>query len=245
MKPQLLSALLITGVTAATGLFATPALAFNFTPTEEGEIDVGLGCYDTCIEPPAVFKSITSLVDSTTGYRSRLFVDDLSTKSVYNQGGSNQLTFEKKDAGTNWTGAFFRPSEYNEDTDTSWKTGQLEVGTFKFDFKSTLSELNIDFFDTESIDTTGILAVNGVSITDWLDSGVDGNVQSRTLFDVDSITLKFGWSNPDPNKGGDGVNFKMSGTFASDAATPEPFSMIGAGLALGAGAFLKNRKKQG
>ncbi|NEO88509.1 MAG: PEP-CTERM sorting domain-containing protein [Spirulina sp. SIO3F2] len=40
-----------------------------------------------------------------------------------------------------------------------------------------------------------------------------------------------------------GANLYAKITKAPDAATPEPFSMIGAGLALGAGALLKNRKK--
>lgn len=243
MKSPFLPSLLLVGATVATGIFASPALAFDFTPTQEGEIDVGLGCYDNCIPTPTIFKSITSLVDSTTGSRSRLFVDNASTANVYNAGGSNQLTFLEADAGTNWGGYFFRPSEYNEATDSSETTGQLEVGTFKFEFTSTLAELNMDFFDTEKAENTGILSINGVAVNDWLAAGADGNVQSRSFANVDSITLKLGFDNPEVGRGGDGVNFKMGGTLASDAATPEPFSMIGAGLALGAGAFLKNRKK--
>ncbi|NEO87810.1 MAG: PEP-CTERM sorting domain-containing protein [Spirulina sp. SIO3F2] len=216
---------------------ANAANAFDFVPQQEGEIDVGLGCYDGCIQLDPIFESIISLTDSSNGSRSRLFVDTLATTNTYNAGGSNELFFKKKDAGTNNSGFFFRPSEYNEGSDYSEETGQLEVGTYQFNFSSVLSELSIDFFDTESTRTTGITAINGESFTDWVARGGNNNLQTKTFNDVSSITITFG--NDSPSGTGDGVNFRMEGA----KAAPEPFSMIGAGLALGAGALLKNRKK--
>ncbi|MGB0564078.1 MAG: LEVG family PEP-CTERM protein [Spirulinaceae cyanobacterium] len=241
MKTQLFSSLLAAAATVATGVYATPALAFDFVPMEEGEIDVGLGCYDDCIQLDPIFESIVSLTDSSSGSRSRLFVDNLATKSTYNNGG---VEFKQKDAGTNQTGYVFRPSEYNESTGYAEEKGQLEVGTYTFNFSSVLSELTIDFWDTES-NGTGIMYLNGQDVRkaggSWLAGGSNNNVQSKTFFDVSSITISFG--NDTAGGTGDGVNFRMAGTPAPDAATPEPFSMIGAGLALGAGALLKNRKK--
>ncbi|NEO85763.1 MAG: PEP-CTERM sorting domain-containing protein [Spirulina sp. SIO3F2] len=241
MNTKLFSSL-VAVATVATGIYATPALAFDFVPQQEGEIDVGLGCYDNCIQLDPIFESIVSLTDSSSGSRSRLFVDNLSTANTYNAGGSNELFFKTKDAGTNNGGFFFRPSEYNEGSDYSEETGQLEVGTYTFNFSRVISELSIDFFDTESRGT-GIMYLNGQDVRQadgsWINPGGNNNLQTRTFFDVSSITVTFG--NDSPNGTGDGVNFRLSGTPAN--AAPEPFSMIGAGLALGAGALLKNRKK--
>jgi hypothetical protein len=240
MKLQLLSSLLAATATVATGVFASPALAFDFVPQQEGEIDVGLGCYDGCIELDPIFESIISLGDATTGSRSRLFVDNLDTKSTYNSG---QTVFKQKDAGTNWGGFFFRPSEYNESTGYAEEKGQLEVGTFQFNFSQTLAEFNIDFFDTESWESTGITAINGVAVTpDWLAKGKDGNVQSRSLFNVDSVTIKFGF---DKSSGtGDGVNFKMSGQPAPGAGVPEPTTIIGGLIASAGMAAARKRAKK-
>jgi hypothetical protein len=209
--------------TLSWGAIATTASAYDFVPQQEGEINVGLGCYDGCIELDPIFESITSLTDSSTGSRSRLFVDNLATKSTYNSG---QTVFQKKDAGTNFSGFFFRPSEYNESNGYAEENGQLEVGTFEFTFSSVISALTIDFFDTESKNTTGALAINGTSlIPDYVSKGRDGNLVSQTFFDVKSITLKFG--NDTASGTGDGVNFKMAGEPA--VGTPEP-GTIAAGL---------------
>ncbi|MEM8643031.1 MAG: LEVG family PEP-CTERM protein [Cyanobacteria bacterium P01_G01_bin.54] len=239
MKSQVLTTLLATAATVAAGVYATPALAFDLVPQQEGEIDVGLGCYDTCIQLDPIFESIVSLHDWSTGSKSRLFVDNLATSNTYNAGGSNELYFNKRDAGTNQTGYVFRPSEYNIDSDYSEETGQLEVGTYTFNFSRAISELTIDFWDTESVGT-GIMSLNGERIREWIDPGSNNNLQSRTFYDVTSITLNLG--NDTANGTGDGVNFTLNSAHAPDAATPEPFSMIGAGLALGAGALLKKRK---
>lgn len=231
MKTQTITALLATTVASFTlGAIAPSASAFSFVPQQEGEVNVGLGCLDNCIELDPIFANITSLTDSTTGSKSRLFVDNFDTNNSY---GNGAIKFFTKDAGTNHEGFWFRPSEIAEEN------GQLEVGTFEFTFSSILSELTIDFFDTESFSTTGVLAINGVDLLspDFVAKGSNGNIVSQTFTDVQSIVLKLG---KDYASGtGDGVNFKLAG---EPAAVPEPASLLGL-LAIGALGATKLRQK--
>jgi len=136
-------ATLVATSTLATGLLAPAASAatFDLVPPPEGEVDVGLGCFDNnCVQLHTLIESIESLVDSTTGERSLLFVDNLLTANTYHDG---DISFAAGDRGTNPDGLFFRPVAGEED-------GQLEIGTFEFHFTQTLDELQIDFFDVES-----------------------------------------------------------------------------------------------
>ncbi|NJL57093.1 PEP-CTERM sorting domain-containing protein [bacterium] len=220
----------------ALGLLAAPASAIDLVPQQEGEVNVGLGCYsDNCVALPSFIKSIASLQDATSGTRSRLFVDVVSTANKY---GSTE--FLSKDAGTNSEGFWFRPSEYNESTGYSEEKGQLEVGTFTISFTKMMKELTVDFFDVEKAFNTGILAINGQSLetADFMNAGANSNIQSRTLSNVSSITLKLGWD--DLNGTGDGANFRMDGV-----PVPEPASIFGllAIGGLGAGSLLKNKKQ--
>ncbi|MEM9767306.1 MAG: hypothetical protein AAF892_05435, partial [Cyanobacteria bacterium P01_D01_bin.71] len=92
---------------------STSASAMNFVPQQQGEINVGLGCLESCITVDPIFESIVSLEDSTSGTQSRLFVDyfgDGDKKTTYGNGQS-KVKFKTKDAGTNSTGFWFRPSE--------------------------------------------------------------------------------------------------------------------------------------
>jgi hypothetical protein len=207
----------------------------------EGELDVGLGCLDAaqCLDAAGLpyISSITSLVDSTTGTKSRLFIDNLNTANEYDE----NTFLEERDAGTNHVGWWFRPSEYEEN-------GQLEVGTFQFDFSTVLSSLTVDFFDIESKET-GILAINGESLASpdfvtWAESGfADGNIVSQTFTDISSITLKLG---RDVDNGtGDGVNFRFSEIVAAAPEdVPEPATVLGL-LGVGAIAAVSHRKQQG
>lgn len=213
-------------VALASVLSAPSALAAGFAPiAQEGEIDVGLGCLDSqqCLLPDSLpfIKSINSLKDASTGSRSRLFIDTLSTSNKY----GSSVKLQKKDAGTNHVGFWFRPSEYDEVTGQSEEKGQLEVGTFTFLFEDLLSNLTIDFFDTEFLNSTGVLAINGVNLStpDWIAAGPNGNIASLTYQNVQSITLKLG---NDTVKGtGDGVNFRFSNIEVADV--PEPGTLIG------------------
>ncbi len=238
MKRQLLISLIATAATTATlSTFSANAFAGSLVPQKEGEINVGLGCIDTdpdkCIDPSSIpfIESIESITDSSTDARSRLFVDDFSTANTYGSG-TNAIQFQIRDAGTNPNKFWFRPSEHNEEN------GQLEVGTFKFTFTQALADLTIDFFDTESKNTTGVIAINGVELNspEWIEKGNDGNIVSQTFFDITSITLKLGHDN---NRGtGDGVDFNVS-----SVDVPEPAALLSL-LAVGlVGAASRSKKE--
>jgi hypothetical protein len=236
-KSQLLAASVIASTTLF-GVAASPALAVNLVPQQTGEIDVGLGCLDTCINVDSIFASIVSLTDSTTGTQSRLFVDYFGSDDVeetYGQG-VGSVTFETKDAGTNASGFWFRPSEV-EANGSNEEQGQLEVGTYLFNFSRELAELTIDFFDTESKKTTGILAINGQRIDKpaFVAKGADGNIVSQTFTNVTSIEMKLGSDDSRNNRTGDGVNVQMAAT------VPEPASILGLIAIAGVGMGLKKR----
>ncbi|WP_255538025.1 LEVG family PEP-CTERM protein [Halomicronema sp. CCY15110] len=207
----------------------TTAAASNFVPQQQGEINVGLGCLDgavSCLELDPIFASIESLVDDTSGTQSRLFVDYFGAgDNVVTYGsGNDRVQFKTKDAGTNSMGYWLRPSERSVGGGNE-ETGQLEVGTFRFNFAQTLAELTIDFFDTESWDSTGVVAINGVDLEnpDYVAKGKDGNVVSQTFFNISSLDLKLGLDRASGT--GDGVNFRMSGVPAQDV--PEPAAAAG------------------
>ncbi|MEM8544530.1 MAG: LEVG family PEP-CTERM protein [Cyanobacteria bacterium P01_H01_bin.119] len=242
---KVISLLSFTSAIAATAAMATvapSASAFDFTPQQTGEINVGLGCIDpnACIDPGSIFESIVSLEDSTTGSRSRLFVDYFGAGDEvqkYKQDDKTKVKFLTRDAGTTSDGYWFRPSEYNADGSNE-EQGQLEVGTYQFNFAQELEELTIDFFDTERDGETGVLAINGQSITpNYVPKGKDGNIASQTFTNVNSIVIKFGWDKP--NGTGDGVDFQLSGKPAP--SVPEPATLLGF-LAIAGGSLVLKRQ---
>jgi hypothetical protein len=243
MKTQLFkSVLAIATASMALGSFATQASAVNLTPSQEGEIDVGVDVDGATYLSNDLFPFIESIVsekDTSTGGYSRLFIDSFTTSNTYAGG----VQLGTKDAGTNHEGYWFRPSEYNEDGSSEEK-GQLEVGTFTFNFSTMFEELTIKWFDTESPNTTGVTAINGEDITntdiDWVANGSNNNIVTQTFYNVQSIKLDLG--NDKKNGTGDGVNFQMFGTPAP-VSVPEPATLGGlavVGLAL-AGRKLQNR----
>ena len=234
MKRLLLGSILtITTACTAFGSFATSVKAVGLIPSQEGEIDVGLDIEGAEYLSNDLFPfidSIVSEVDQSTESRSRLFVDDFTTTNEYADG----VIFDSRDAGTNPEGFWFRPSEYNEETGFSEEQGQLEVGTFTFNFNTIFEELTVSFFDTESNNTTGAIAINGVALEnpDWVTKGSNGNTVTQTFQDIESITLKLGVDIEDGK--GDGVNFQIAGT-PTTATVPEPTTLGGlaiVGLAL-------------
>ncbi|MGB3535171.1 MAG: LEVG family PEP-CTERM protein [Microcoleaceae cyanobacterium] len=241
MKTQLFkSVLAVTTASIALGSFATQASAVDLTPSEEGEVNVGLdidGAEYLDNNSFTFIDSIVSEVDASTGSRSRLFIDDLTTQNTYTGG----IRLKSKDAGTNHTGMWFRPSEFADGQ--SEESGQLEVGTFTFNFNTVFEDLNINWFDTESNNTTGVTAINGQTLDspDWVAKGSNGNIFTQTFANVQSITLKLG--NDSPNGTGDGVNFQLSGN-PVPASVPEPATLGGlavVGLALAGRRKLQNR----
>lgn len=244
----------LTASAACLAGMSASASATNFVPQEQGEINVGLGCLDSdaCLTLDPIFANITSLTDSTSGTQSRLFVDYFGQgdqKLTYGSGDS-KVQFKTKDAGTNSMGYWFRPSERKilgqddngQDIFGTEEKGQLEVGTYLFEFSQELAELTIDFFDTESKNSTGVLAINGeaVNTPDYVAKGKNNNVASQTFYNVSSLELKLGL---DKLKGtGDGVNFRMSGEPAPQSV-PEPAAAVGLMAIAGLGFARKQKAK--
>ena len=216
---------------------SSDAFASDFTPRQHGEINVGLGCLDTCIDAGSIFESIISLTDSTTQSRSRLFVDYFGEGDERQSYGDGKVVLNTRDAGTNSLGFWFRPSEYNVETGENEERGQLEVGTYLLNFSQTLAELTIDYFDTESFNTTGVLAINGQRLDEpaYVAKGRNNNIFSQTFTNVSSIELKLGWDKPRGT--GDGVNFRLSGEPAE--SVPEPASLLGLLTVAGSSLLLK------
>jgi hypothetical protein len=240
VKTTATTALLALGTFTA---FNQSANAYSLVPQQEGEINVGLGCLDSCLTLDPLIKSVTSLTDSTTGAKSRLFVDDLLTLSEYDGGA---IQFLAKDAGTNPSGYWFRPVETGE----LEEKGQLEVGTFKFEFETVIPELTIAYFDTEAANSTGVISWTGnnpILQTDGILgagnnpvlAGPNGNIAYQTWNNVSYITLKLG--NDTPVGTGDGVDFQIDAK--GTQSVPEPSTTLGLGI-LGLFGALKLRKRQ-
>jgi hypothetical protein len=239
-RPLLGSILTIAAASAAFGSFVMPAKAIGLVPTQEGEIDVGVDIEGAEYLSNDLFpfiESIVSEVDETTGSRSRLFVDDFSTANEYAGG----VSFGNEDAGTNPEGFWFRPSEYNEETGLSEEQGKLEVGTYTFNFNTVFEELTLSYFDTETIDSTGAIAINGVALENpnWVPKGSNGNMFTQTFQDIESITLKLGRDFEDGK--GDGVDFQIAGT-PTPVTVPEPATL--GGLAIIGLALASRRQRQ-
>ncbi|MFP5273144.1 LEVG family PEP-CTERM protein [Coleofasciculus sp.] len=247
---------LIAASTVTVGLMTPSASAITLLPPQdlETEIDVGVtgGCLDLskCILPSSLswIESIESLVDETSGTRSRLFIDILGeTDSIYDGGSLGTATLRAKDIGTTPSGAWFRPSETNADGSVGEEEGQLEVGTYKFTFTKLIPQLKIKYFDTESTNSTGVpnfiadmLDINPeamlISGENPVPAGADGNVYYQTWTDVSFITLKLG---KDTAATGDGVDFQLI------KDVPEPGTVFGLGtLAMAGGLGLRKRNKK-
>ncbi|NEQ43222.1 MAG: PEP-CTERM sorting domain-containing protein [Leptolyngbya sp. SIOISBB] len=224
------------------GAIAPEAQATSLVPQQEGEVNVGLG---TCLGSgcsyltlDSIIQSVESLEDSSTGTKSRLFVDQAGTDNTY--GG---IQFLSTDIGTSdGSGDFwFRPVAMDQHGTTPLvENGQLEVGTFEFTFSQVLGDLTVNWFDTERSGGTSYTAFDaqGDTIaTGTIAAGSNGNVQETTLTNVKSIILNLG-----ERKGrtGDGVNFQLDST----VAVPEPGLMMGLGAFALAGGF-GLRKRQG
>jgi hypothetical protein len=241
VKTTTTTALLALGTITA---FNQSANAYSLVPQQEGEVNVGLnvGCAltNSCLTLDPLVKSVTSLTDSTTGAKSRLFVDDLLTLSEYDGGA---IQFLAKDAGTNPSGFWFRPVETGE----LEEKGQLEVGTFKFEFTEVIPELTLAYFDTEAANSTGVTSWTGknpILQTDGILAagnnpvlaGPNSNIAYQTWTNVSYITLKLG---KDYAVGtGDGVDFQIDAE-----GVPEPSTTLGLGI-LGLFGALKLRKRQ-
>ncbi|WP_204137451.1 LEVG family PEP-CTERM protein [Halomicronema sp. CCY15110] len=219
------------------GAIAPEAEANSLVPQKEGEVNVGLGA---CLPTPdgcsylnlgPLIESVVSLKDSSTNTKSRLFVDQSGTANKY--GG---VRFKSTDIGTSdGSGDYwFRPAAMKADGETTLvEKGQLEVGTFLFTFTQALSDLTVNWFDTERQGGTRYTAfdLNGNEVAaGTIAAGSNNNVQETTLTGVKSILLNLGERHGGT---GDGVNFQLDGV----AAVPEPGLMMGLGAFAVAGGF--------
>lgn len=245
---------LLAASAAVTGSLAPSAsAAILLPPQRETEIDVGLGCVSgldaDCIDKAEfgvelpLISDIVSLIDSTSGTRSRLFIDDLTTANSFS-GAPGTVLFTAGDEGTTPEGFWFRPSETRNGGSVGEESGRLEVGTYTFTFKNPLSKLLIRYFDTEVANFTRVLDTDGTLLVDDgpftgpnpVPSGPNGNVQYQTWTNVSTITLKLG---QDFAQGtGDGVDFQFEAT----ESVPEPAALAGLGLVAGAMAVSRRRR---
>jgi len=233
--------------TVVTGLLAPAASAATLktfdlvrhpeNDPQEGEIDVGLVCIEECIELDPLIQSVESLVDASTGSKSRLFIDNLRTESIYTDtSGSDIVRLLAGDKGTNPEGFWFRPSTDEEE-------GRLEVGTYKFTFSQTLAELDFTFFDLDwASNSTGVVAINGdTSRSKFYPAGGNGSQTTDTFKNVKSITLKLGLDHPDFT--GDGVDFQLVARLPMPV--PEPSTVLGLGaVAIGALGLRKRKNNK-
>ncbi|MBE9129977.1 MULTISPECIES: LEVG family PEP-CTERM protein [unclassified Coleofasciculus] len=227
------------------GFLAPSASAVSLVPDKEGEVNVGLGA---CLSPSSEtgnpckylelspwISDVASLIDDSTGTKSRLFVDKAGTKNTY-----GAIQFKAFDVGTPVSEFWFRPAAMMADGVTPLlEKGQLEVGTYKFDFAKTISSLTVRWFDTEYKDDTSFVAT-GIfgDVSGVVPAGPDRNIYEQTFTDVSSITLNLG------ERGGrfgtgDGVNFQI------EKQVPEPGTAAGLGaLAFMSTLGLRKRNKK-
>ncbi|MDZ8241197.1 MAG: LEVG family PEP-CTERM protein [Nostoc sp. ChiQUE01a] len=210
------------------------AQAASLVPPVEGEIQLtNVACLTgSCIDTTAYGYTVTSQNYNANYLPSLLFSDDSSTSNSYGFG----ISFGQPDAGTNTIAGenWFRPVARKTDG-TVPENGQLEVGQFKFDFASTISELVLSFFDVEDIGTA-ILSVNGGAFAGTVTPGDNANIKKVTLTNVNSFEVKLG------NIGGkfitgDGVRLDVNQT------VPEPGTTVSLGV-LGLVALFSLQKRR-
>ena len=236
---------LLIASSVAIGVSASAAQAFSLVPQQEGEIDVGLSsCLgDGCsyLNVDSMFESIESLIDSSTGTRSRLFVDRAGTDNTY--GG---IRFLATDIGTSeGSGQYwFRPVAMKTDGITTLvEEGQLEVGTFRFAFAQIMASLTVDWFDTEYNNGTSYTVeyADGSTSNGIIAAGANNNIRSTLLSNVSAITLNLGQRH---GATGDGVNVQMTGEPAETTDVPEPGIVLGLGWVAIIGMVTRRKTRQ-
>lgn len=239
-------ATVVATATLTTGILAPQASAISLVPDAEGQVDINGGSCslypgNPCVTLDPLIKSITSLADSTSGEKSLLFVDDLSTANSYGGG----IELGSPDVGTNPNGGeyWFRPVLVSEEN------GQLEVGTFEFVFSQTLDSLTAEFFDVETWRSTGVLKVNDQDVNQFVVGSAnvgDGSLNSMSFTNVNSIVLKLG--KDFLNNTGDGVDFRLTASLSVNPNTTkvsEPSAVVGLGAVAVMGLLaLRKRKNQ-
>ncbi|GAA6615371.1 LEVG family PEP-CTERM protein [Scytonema sp. NUACC26] len=257
----------ILGTSLSMGLAAAmpAAHAMSLIPQQEGEIGLtNMNCIvaaKDCIQTTGYkVKSLDFNQDfkddglKTEFGLSRLFVDKNATQNNWGPT-NNQVKFTLKDEGTNPISDqyWFRPVAY----DTKGKVienGRLEVGKFLFTLDKAYEEVSLDFFDVEDNFFSGILEVNGQSISNLLAGAGkkdDGSTKTLKLKNVSSFVLQLG--NPGTNFAKDGTRLKKTTFTTGDGvrlsglavtkAVPEPTTTLGLGAIAAVGLLGLRRKK--
>jgi hypothetical protein len=237
----------ILGTSLSMGLAAAmpAAHAMSLIPQQEGEIGLTnlASVSTTTIDTQSMGFSVSSLkFDDKLGL-SRLFVDKNGTDNTWGLG----IKFGSTDLGTNPDSSqyWYRPVAMGL-SNQAIEGGQLEVGRFLFNFDKAYEEVSLDFVDVEDSGFSGILEVNGQSVSNLLQAGPNDGTQSITLKNVKSFVIQMGnsgrnYSNPNARFAtGDGV--RLSG-LAATKAVPEPTTTLGLGAMAVAGLFGLRRKK--
>ncbi|MUG97049.1 PEP-CTERM sorting domain-containing protein [Scytonema sp. UIC 10036] len=237
----------ILGTSLSIGLAAAmpAAHAVSLIPQQEGEIGLTnlTSVSSTTIDTTSMGFNVTSLqFDSKLGL-SRLFVDKNGTENTWGLG----IKFGATDLGTNPNSSqyWYRPVAIGTDNKVL-EGGQLEVGRFLFNLDKTYEEVSLDFVDVEDNGFSGILEVNGQSVSNLLNAGPNDGTQSLTLKNVKSFVVQMGnsgknYSNPNARFAtGDGV--RLSGLGVTKAV-PEPTTTLGLGAMAVAGLLGLRRKK--
>ncbi|MBW4615829.1 MAG: LEVG family PEP-CTERM protein [Desmonostoc vinosum HA7617-LM4] len=211
------------------------AKAVSLVPPIEGEIKLtNVACVTgSCIDTAPYGYTISSESYNSNYLPSLLFSDDSATANNWGFG----IVFGQPDAGTNTIAGenWFRPVALKKDGSFP-ENGQLEVGQYKFNFATTIAELQLLFFDTEDTGTS-ILSLNGNPYNSTVAPGDNANMKKVTLTNVNSLELKLG------NIGGkfvtgDGVRLDINKT------VPEPGTILSLGaIAVSALFGLQKRKK--
>ncbi|MEO1294335.1 MAG: LEVG family PEP-CTERM protein [Cyanobacteria bacterium J06636_16] len=227
----------LTASAAVLSFTRSVAQAFDLVPRQEGEVALSnKACLTSdCFSLSPLIESVESLVDSSTGTRSSLFVDTQDTANDY-----GVLKFSTRDVGTSSSeGYWFRPVAFNEHG-TAIEGGRLEVGTFRFTFAEVLETLTVSWFDAEKRGGTSyiaeIMTTHGIaSDSDDVPNGRNGNTFTRQFNSVQSITLNLGGRQGGT---GDGVSFQIS-----TERVPEPSLLMGAAVAAVMGGVARHKQK--
>lgn len=233
---------LLTISSLSLGMFAPSASAasINLVPQAEGEVNVGLG---ESLDPNGyltlnpIIESVESLVDSSTGSKSRLFVDQASTANQY--GLVNFVAFDVGTADKNQE-YWFRPQALDYDKNGNLlENGQLEAGTFKFTFARVMDSLTVRWFDTEYFNKKtkeGTSYTVNDANTGYVPVGKNNSIFEKTFYNVSDIVLDLGERK---DKTGDGVNFQAT----TSTSVPEPGFTVGLAALAATGVMSLRRRK--
>ncbi|NJL09930.1 MAG: PEP-CTERM sorting domain-containing protein [Calothrix sp. SM1_7_51] len=221
------------------------AQAASLVPQQEGEVDLtNLNCLDAtqCItdtDSNYGYKVTSIDFDGTGKYGlSRLFVDKKGTSNTYSGSGLT-INFGKQDRGTNsaLNKFWLRPVAITE-AGVAPEKGELEVGRFRFDFASEISEMELSFLDVEDSGITGIVGGSYGSLTPSaiLPGTANNAIQTLKLTKVKSLEVMLGNGNSPRFSTGDGV-------LLSATKVPEPTTVLGLGAIVVASAFGLRRQK--